>query len=131
MVLKNKEFVYVWGSGTPKREFMYVDDLASACIFLMNLDKKKYYSKLQKNSVHINVGSGYELSIKELAYLISDIVGFKGKILFDVKYPDGTPRKLVDSSIINSLGWKPKIKIELGLKNTYKYFLEEVYKNEK
>ena len=129
--IKNQEFVNVWGSGAPQREFMYVDDLASACIFLMNLDKKKYYSKLSENSVHVNVGSGYELSIKELAYLISNIVGFKGKILFDPKYPDGTPRKLVDSSIINSLGWKPKIKIEFGLKKTYKYFLEEVYKNEK
>ncbi len=129
--MQNKNFVNVWGSGTPKREFMYVDDLASACIFLMNLNKNTYYSKLSEGSVHVNVGTGYEISIKELSYLISDVIGFKGKIIFDPKYPDGTPRKLVDSSIINSLGWKPKIDIQVGLTKTYKYFLEEVYKHGK
>ena len=128
---KNNTYVKVWGSGNPKREFMYVDDLASACVFLMNLKKNEYYHRLPKNSVHINVGSGYEVTIKNLAILISKIVGYDGKIIFDEKYPDGTPRKLLDSTIINSLGWKPHIDLESGLKMTYKYYLNEVSHNEK
>jgi GDP-L-fucose synthase len=98
--------VVVWGTGTPKREFLHVDDLADACVFLMN----NYESP-----EIINVGTGVDLSIRDLAYLIRDLVGFKGEIVFDAAYPDGTPKKQLDTSKINRLGWSPKITLAEGL----------------
>ena len=106
----NEEQVIVWGTGTPKREFLNVDDLADACIFLM-----KTYS----GSEIVNVGYGEDLSILELANKIKEIVDFKGKIVFDNSKPDGTPKKLLDNSKINNLGWFPKISIDQGLKKVY------------
>ena len=126
--INNLKFVNVWGSGNPKREFLYVDDLASACVELMNLNKETFYKKIKPNTSHINVGSGEEISIKDLAFLIANIIGYKGKILFDNNYLDGSPRKLVDSSIISSLNWKPKIALEMGIKITYKDFLKNYVK---
>lgn len=106
--------VSLWGTGAPLREFMHVDDLASACLFLLG----KYDSDLP-----INVGTGSEISIQELALLIQGIVGFQGQIVWDGSKPDGTPRKLLDSTRINSLGWGPKISLEQGLASTYEWYL--------
>jgi len=105
----------VWGSGNPKREFLYVDDLADALVFLM-----KHYS----SSPQINIGTGEELTIRELAETIARVVGFSGHLEFDVKKPDGPPRKLLDTSLINSLGWFAKTRLEDGLKITYNFYQE-------
>ena len=114
--LTNSNKVIVWGTGTPKREFMFVDDLAEACIFLMN--------NYEGNET-VNLGTGKDISIKELAMLVSKIVGFKGTIEFDTSKPDGTPRKLLDVSKLNSLGWRYKTELEEGIKITYDYFCKE------
>ena len=100
--INNLESVTIWGTGIPRREFLYVDDLAEASIYLMNLDKKTYVSKLSSLSNHINVGSGKELSIRELAETIKEVINFKGTINFDASKPDGSPRKLLDSEKIVS-----------------------------
>jgi GDP-L-fucose synthase len=107
---KNIPAVEIWGSGTPKREFLHVDDLAEACVFLMN-----NYDE----SLFLNVGTGEDLSIKELALLIKDIVGFKGELNFDTTKPDGTPRKLMDVSRLHNLGWSHKIELKDGIKSVY------------
>lgn len=107
--------VVIWGTGTPKREFLYVDDLAEACLFLMG-----NYSEEQ----HINVGTGEDLSIKELAKLIKKIVGFEGEIINDTSKPDGTPRKVMDVSKLNRLGWKASTGLEEGIRKVYDWFLK-------
>ena len=106
--------VIVWGSGTPKREFLYSDDLASACLFLLE--------KFNEDS-HINVGTGTDLSIAELAQTIAEVVGFDGEIQFDTSKPDGTPRKLLDVSKLSALGWKSSIQLKDGIQKTYDWFL--------
>lgn len=118
----NKKKILLWGDGKPKREFLHVDDLARGSILLMNISKKKFYK--DKNFEHINIGSGKEISIKSLATIIKKIVGFKGKISFDKKNPNGTMRKVLDISKVNKLGFKPKIKIKYGIQKTYDYFLK-------
>ncbi|XP_018823338.1 GDP-L-fucose synthase 1-like [Juglans regia] len=115
-VKKAKEVV-VWGTGSPLREFLHVDDLADAAIFLM-----ESYSGLGQ----LNVGSGKEVSIKELAELVKDVVGFEGELVWDPSKPDGTPRKLMDCSNLAELGWSPKISLKDGLADTYKWYLENV-----
>jgi len=107
--------VTIWGTGQPRREFLYVDDLADACVFLMN-----HYN----DSEIINIGVGKDISIKELALLIKEIVGYKGEIRFDTSKPDGMPQKLLDVSRINSLGWKPKVSLEEGIRKTYEWYVE-------
>lgn len=107
--------VVVWGSGTPLREFMHVDDLANACVFLV----ENY-----KSDSHINVGSGQEVSIGQLAQMIKEIVGFKGGLTLDKSKPDGTPRKLMDSSKLHGLGWQPQISLAEGIQRTYAEFKE-------
>jgi len=119
-------YVLVWGSGNARREFLHVNDLAKACVKIMNLSKKVYLKHISSNINHINVGSGYEIKIKELAKLIKKIVGFKGKIYFDRTKPDGMPRKLLDSKRIANLGWKPKITLEKGLSLSYQSFKSEL-----
>lgn len=109
----NLKEVILWGTGTPKREFLYVDDLAEACLFLMN----NYNS-----SEIINIGTGEDLSILELANLIKDVVGYKGNIVWDSSKPDGTPRKLLDVSKIHSLSWKHSISLKDGIKKTYSWY---------
>lgn len=126
--IRNDSSIKVWGSGTPSREFLHVDDIATACIHIMNLSKETYKLNTQEMQSHINVGFGEDVKIIELAELIKDIVGFKGQILFDKSKPDGTPKKLMDSSLLNSLGWKPAIKLSDGLKATYENFLKTTYK---
>lgn len=115
-----KREVVVWGSGTPLREFLYSDDMADACVFLINLDDKKFSSLLVENEPPlINVGGGKDLSIRELAELICRVIGFDGSLVFDTAKPDGTPRKLLDSSRINNLGWSPAISLEEGILRAY------------
>ena len=115
--------VAIWGSGTPKREFLHVDDMAAASIHLMNLDSDLYEQHTQPMLSHINVGYGSDVSIAELAVLIGQTVGYKGRITYDSSKPDGTPRKLMDSSRLNALGWKAHITLEEGLVSAYKDFL--------
>ena len=117
--VNNIENVTIWGTGKPKREFLYVDDMAKASVYLMNLDQKTYNNKLSLTCSHINVGSGKDLAIKELAEIIKDVVGYRGKILFDSTKPDGVSRKLLDSRLINDLGFKPEISLKNGLIKTY------------
>jgi len=118
--------VTVWGSGTPLREFMHVDDLAAASLFLMNLPEASYTSLLayQAAPALINVGSGEEISIADLAWLIKTIVGFDGELVFDTAKPDGTPRKLADSSRLHALGWQHRINLAEGVRNAYHWFVE-------
>ena len=116
------EHVDIWGSGKPKREFLHVDDLAKACIFFMNTHKKALDNLVNPMNSHVNIGYGSDISIKELANLIKEIVGYSGKIQYDSTKPDGTPKKLLDSSRINDLGWRAEINLEDGLKETYNDF---------
>lgn len=118
--------VEIWGSGTPLREFLHVDDLADACLFLMTLDDTAYCSLLQDPAAPalVNVGSGQEVSILGLALLIKDVVGYGGELVFDVSRPDGTPRKLADSSRIHGLGWQHRVDLQTGLSETYRWFQE-------
>ena len=115
--------VVVWGSGTPKREFLYVDDLAEAMVFL--LEKVNAKDIYQAGITQINIGMGEDLTINELAELISEVTGFKGKIVYDSSKPDGTPRKLLDVTRINKLGWKAKTDLKTGIQNTYKWYLQK------
>ena len=112
--------VEIWGTGNPLREFLHVDDLSEAILFIINnVSVKEIYNK---GISHINVGSGEELSIHELALMIKKVVGFEGKIKFDESKSDGTPRKLLDTSIMNKKGWKPKIKLKKGIKDLYSHY---------
>lgn len=120
--------VKVWGSGKARREFLYVNDLAKACIFIMNLNKRTYKSNTMPTQSHINIGSGEEISIRQLALLIQKEVGFKGKVIFEINKPDGTPRKLIDSTKINKLGWTPSVKLKQGLRYTYNDFKKKYLK---
>ena len=109
--------VEIWGTGSPFREFMYVDDLAEACYFLM----QQYNDKL-----FVNMGTGEEVSIKDLAFVVKDVIGYEGEIRFDTTKPDGTPRKLMDSTKIHGLGWKHTTSLQEGLKKAYGHFVEEI-----
>jgi GDP-L-fucose synthase len=120
----NQNKVNVWGLSNTKREFLYVDDMASAAIHLMNLKKKDYDKQASQMCSHINVGSGIEITIRELAITIKEVVDFKGKINFDPSLPVGSKRKLLDSSKIKKLGWKSKVRLKVGLVRTYKDFLK-------
>lgn len=116
--------VVVWGTGKPKREFLHVDDLAAACLHVMRLEKTLYDSCTKPMQSHINVGCGVDVSIAELAGLVSKVVGYSGAIRFDSSRPDGTPRKLLDVSRISALAWRPVIGLEEGLGQAYRDFLE-------
>ena len=122
--INNLESVTIWGTGIPKREFLYVDDLAQAAIHVMNVDKKIYEEQITSLSSHINVGSEQELTIKELAETIKDVINFKGTINFDPSKPDGSKRKLLNSERINKLGFKPKTHLKEGLIKTYQDYLK-------
>jgi GDP-L-fucose synthase len=119
-----KSSVEIWGSGKPKREFLFVEDLAEAIVFLMeNINAQDLY---EKGISQLNIGTGEDLSISELAGLVSDVIGFKGDIVYDSSKPDGTPRKLMDVSRINNLGWKYKTSLKEGIEKTYEWFLNNV-----
>jgi len=118
--------VLLWGTGTPRREFLYSDDLALACLFLMNVDRRAFASLVagEAEPPLINIGSGQDQTIQELAERVAEVVGFKGRLVFDAGKPDGTPRKLLDSSKLASLGWTPKTSLLDGLRSAYRDFLE-------
>lgn len=115
--------VVIWGSGTPRREFLHVDDMARASLFVLDLPKARYDAETEPMLSHINVGTGTDISIHELAHLIADITGFKGEIKCDISKPDGTPRKLLDVSRLERMGWRASIGLEKGLRETYAWFL--------
>mgnify|MGYP003120243532 CR=1 FL=1 len=116
--------VIAWGSGKPMREFLHVDDMAEASVFVMNLDVNKYQQHTDSMLSHINVGSGVDCTIRELVEIVADVVGYEGQIKFDTSKPDGTMRKLMDNSCITALGWNPKINLFQGLSMTYAWFVE-------
>lgn len=120
---KGLDKVEIWGTGSPLREFMHVEDLASAIKFIMDLSKDEF-QEASNNGVLMNVGSNSEVSIKQLANLISDIVNFDGSIFFNTSYPDGTPRKLMNSGRLQKLGWYPKISLKDGLKKTIDWYVD-------
>jgi len=115
--------VTIWGTGSPRREFLYVDDMACACVHVMNLDKTTYDQHTEPMCSQINVGSGSDLTIKELAHTIRAVVGYKGEINFDTTKPDGSPRKLMDSERLNSLGWQAETDLTKGLERAYGDFV--------
>lgn len=121
---KNIPSVAIWGTGTPKREFLYVDDMAAASVHVMNLSKDIYDQHTQAMLSHINVGFGSDVSIAEAAKTIAEVVGYSGTITFDSSKPDGTPRKLMDSSRLNQLGWRPEVQLAQGLALAYEDFLK-------
>jgi GDP-L-fucose synthase len=115
--------ITVWGTGKPRREFLHVDDMAEACIFAMNHIKADHI--YGKGISHVNIGTGEDLTISELCEMIKNIVGFPGKIIYDIQKPDGTPRKLLDITRMKNLGWKYKISLEKGIKDTYDWYLSK------
>ncbi len=117
--------VTLWGTGTPFREFLHVDDMAAASVFVMNLDKVAYDANTEPMLSHINVGYGSDLTIRDAAQLVAEVVGFDGPIDFDSVKPDGTPRKLMNSTRLNRLGWKPAIELRQGLKQAYADYLNQ------
>lgn len=124
--VENKNSVTLWGTGKPLREFMFVEDLANAIVFMMeSIEAKDLY---ENGITHLNVGSGKDITIADLAKLISEIVGFNGKIEYDSSKPDGTPRKLMDVTRINELGWKYKTELRKGIEITYEWFLKNAIK---
>jgi GDP-L-fucose synthase len=116
--------VVIWGTGTPMREFLYVDDMAAACVHVMNLDPATYQAHTQPMLSHINVGTGEDLTIRQLAETVGKVIGYEGKIEFDPTKPDGTPRKLLDVSRLQSLGWRPTVGLEEGLARAYAEYLQ-------
>lgn len=115
--INNDSEVVIWGTGKPLREFLYIDDMADACVFLM-----ENYNGEQ----HVNIGTGIEITIKETAELIKDVIGFKGSLVFDTSMPDGTPRKLTDVSRLHELGWNHKVDLREGIEKTYKWYKENI-----
>ena len=131
----NKVQIEIWGSGNPRREFLYSEDMADACVFLLkNIDFKDilntecltHTAKNEVRNTHINIGTGKDISIKELAELIKNIIGFKGELYFNTEKPDGTMKKLTDVSKLNSLGWKHKVELEDGIRTMYEWYLKEI-----
>jgi len=125
-VQKGDEVVVVWGSGNPRREFLHVDDMAAACLAVMGVPKGSFDAKVPIRNGHINVGCGEDVSIAELAQMIADVAGFKGEIRFDRSRPDGTPRKLLDVSLIKAMGWRPAITLAEGIRSTYDWMVSEL-----
>lgn len=130
-MVSKSDSVSIWGTGIALREFLYVDDLAEACLFLMNINKNKYNKMHGASHNHINVGSEFEITINDLANLISEVVGYKGDIIFDRSKPDGTLRKVMDSSKIRSLGWKPKQDLHNGIHLAYQDFKKNIINSNK
>ncbi|PHR51633.1 GDP-L-fucose synthase [Cycloclasticus sp.] len=120
----NDKSLKVWGTGSAMREFLYVDDLAQACVMLMNIPKGDYKAYIPERNSHINIGTGSDISIKELVAILIDIIGYKGQIEWDTSKPDGTPRKLLDVSRMTSLGWSASTSLIDGLRLTYRRYLE-------
>ena len=128
--INNEPEVVVWGSGKPMREFLYVDDMAAASIHVLELDHKTYQSNTEPMLSHINVGSGIDCTIAELAQTVKGVTGFTGDLKFDATKPDGTPRKLMDVSRLKNMGWQSTITLREGLSKTYKWYLENINNTE-
>lgn len=122
------ESVDIWGTGTPMREFLFVDDMAAACLHVMNLSPSAYIAQTQPMQGHINVGSGIDVTIAQLAQITARVIGYEGNISFDPSKPDGAPRKLMDSSLLGKLGWSAKVSLEQGLSLAYADFLQTTTK---
>jgi GDP-L-fucose synthase len=122
--LNNDPEVVVWGTGNAMREFLYVDDMAKASLFVLGLDKDTYQSNTQPMLSHINVGTGKDVTIREMAETMKQVVGFKGKLTFDTTKPDGAPRKLIDVTRLENMGWKYSVDLKDGLTKTYDWYLE-------
>ncbi|NNK65550.1 MAG: GDP-L-fucose synthase [Rhodobacteraceae bacterium] len=118
------ESVTIWGTGTPKREFLHVDDMAEGALFVMDLDRRTYEENTHPMLSHINVGTGQDVTIGELAAMLAEVAGFTGDLRFDTDRPDGTPRKLMDVSRLSAMGWRAKIPLRAGIEETYRWFLE-------
>lgn len=114
--------IKIWGTGEAYREFLHVQDLAQACIFLMNLSKEKFYPSLKSLYPFVNIGSGLEIRIKDLVDMISNVSNFNGDLVFDITKPDGPKRKLLDNSVMNKFGWEPKISLQDGIRDTYEWY---------
>jgi len=127
--INNDKFVKIWGTGKPKRDFLFVDDMAAASVFLMNISRDIYLKNTSQNCSHINAGSGSDLSIRELSEMIKEIVEYKGEIIFDETKPDGNPKKILDNSVLKNLGWKAKISLKEGLYLTYKEFQKSEFRD--
>jgi GDP-L-fucose synthase len=125
-VQQNAPEVVIWGTGTPKREFLHVDDMAEACVHVMELPEATYRAATKPMLSHINVGTGEDCSIRELAETIARVTGYQGRLTFDATKPDGMPRKLLDISLIRSLGWQPRMGLEEGLRDAYRWYVENV-----
>ena len=121
--VNNDAEVVVWGTGNAMREFLYVDDMATASLFVLELDEEVYQSNTKPMLSHINVGTGKDVTIKKLAETMKDVVGFKGKLTFDITKPDGAPRKLIDVTRLENMGWKYSVDLKEGLEKTYRWFL--------
>ena len=124
----NSPSVEIWGTGTPRREFLHVDDLADACLFVSCLSKEKYAAHTRPRLSHLNIGTGTDVSIAELADIIRGVVGYAGDIDYNSEYPDGTKRKLLDVSAVTDLGWKARIGLEEGIAATYQWYLNRTNK---
>lgn len=118
--------VVIWGSGSPRREFLHVDDMANASLFVLNLEQKAYEANTEPMVSHINVGCGEDISILSLAHLVAEVIGFRGDIITDLSKPDGALRKLMDVSRLKSLGWKPQMVLRQGIADTYGWFLANI-----
>jgi GDP-L-fucose synthase len=123
-VQQRREEVVIWGTGAPRREFLHVDDMAEASLFVMNLDRAAYEANTQPMLSHINVGTGEDVSIRELAEVLAEVTGFKGRLVYDHSKPDGTPRKLMDVSRLAAMGWRARTGLRDGIEGTYRWFLD-------
>jgi GDP-L-fucose synthase len=123
--INNSAEVVAWGTGNAMREFLYVDDMAEASIFVLELDKQTYQANTQPMLSHINIGTGVDVTTRELAETMKQIVGFEGRLIFDTKKPDGAPRKLIDVSRLSNMGWNYSVSLKCGLEQTYKWYLSE------
>ena len=124
--MDNDGQVVVWGTGTPKREFLYVDDMADGCVFIMELNETTLAAELcsYPKPNFVNLGSGIDITIRELAETIKTVVGYQGRVVFDPSKPDGTPRKLLDMSRMTALGWQARVSLREGIERTYRWLLE-------
>jgi GDP-L-fucose synthase len=122
--INNDDELAIWGSGNAMREFLYVDDMAQASIFVLELSKDSYQTNTKPMLSHINVGTGKDIAIRELAKIMKEVIGYNGKINYDFSKPDGAPRKLIDVSRLTNMGWKYSIDLEEGLSKTYNWYLK-------
>ncbi len=123
--VNNDAEVVVWGTGNAMREFLYVDDMAAASLFVLELDEQSYHSNTKSMLSHINIGTGIDVTIREMAQIMKQVVGFEGAITFDITKPDGSPRKLIDVSRLSNMGWKYSVELKKGLSETYKWYLKQ------